>query len=360
MHRCWVAVLLILAAAPIAAQKRLEVVGRFGELDGALTFVSIRQAVAGGGLIYVAQDADRTIRVLNREGTLVREIGRAGSGPGEFRSVSEIALIGDTLVAYDASAGRVTRMDTAGSVLGTDAARIQMAETGGTAWFPMYLGAEGEIVYFHSTLGQADEWVEVVLIRDGAVVDSLSSIPIRDRSVVVGNANGYSATTRIAHRGARFDMSPDGKHLFVVDSRGSHLVALRTSVASGAVDSLTIPLPDVAVPEAWSDSINSRFNERFSQLSPERAEQMRRAYVLPTSVPGAAEVTVTIESELWIKHPDFTGRATEWTVVDWEAGTMRSVIGPPRVEILARDGDDIWGTTYDDFGVSYLLLLQIG
>ncbi len=92
---------------------------RIGTLTGAAEYsfshiVSI--AVGAGGRLFVA-DADLvSIREFDSEGRFVREIGRQGEGPGEFRSIAGVSVLPDgRLAAWDRRNRRVT-------VYGTDGA----------------------------------------------------------------------------------------------------------------------------------------------------------------------------------------------------------------------------------------------
>jgi hypothetical protein len=63
-----------------------------------------------------------SIRIFGLDGTEQRSIGRTGEGPGEFRSVSMMAVVpGDTLVATDRSTSRIT-------VVAPDSGMIRMLQ----------------------------------------------------------------------------------------------------------------------------------------------------------------------------------------------------------------------------------------
>jgi hypothetical protein len=71
------------------------------------------------GYVYVADGQEQTIEVLDPAGKVVREIGRKGRGPGEFRGLASLGWFGDTLVALDASAWRIALFDRDGKPLDT-------------------------------------------------------------------------------------------------------------------------------------------------------------------------------------------------------------------------------------------------
>ena len=60
------------------------------------------------GEIAVAQEQDSRVLFFDPTGMLIGSAGHRGSGPGEFRSLSEGGWLGDSLWIYDAHLGRVT------------------------------------------------------------------------------------------------------------------------------------------------------------------------------------------------------------------------------------------------------------
>jgi hypothetical protein len=62
---------------------------------------------------------DRQIRVYDEAGTLLRRIGGAGEGPGEFGGSPSFGVVGDTVWAYDGRLERITLFDRRGNLLST-------------------------------------------------------------------------------------------------------------------------------------------------------------------------------------------------------------------------------------------------
>ncbi len=87
--------------------------GSPGELSEA------RRLVADdSGYVYVMQREPVTVKVFGPDGAWVRDIGREGDGPGEFRD-GMLGIHGDTLIIQDANNSRITIFLTDGSFLGT-------------------------------------------------------------------------------------------------------------------------------------------------------------------------------------------------------------------------------------------------
>jgi hypothetical protein len=57
--------------------------------------------------------------VFTGEGVRIDSIGRRGQGPGEFRSVQRLTLVGDSITVVDAALNRTQLFDPAGGLIGT-------------------------------------------------------------------------------------------------------------------------------------------------------------------------------------------------------------------------------------------------
>ena len=64
-------------------------------------------AISPAGIIVV-DDGERHLRVIAPDGSLLRTIGRAGEGPGEFSGPLQLGWLHDTLVVVDPGLARVT------------------------------------------------------------------------------------------------------------------------------------------------------------------------------------------------------------------------------------------------------------
>src|SRR5688572_30981650 len=57
------------------------------------------------GLLFVANGANLTVRAYDQRHEFIRDIGRKGNGPGEFRSLDQLVVVADTLVVLDFQRG---------------------------------------------------------------------------------------------------------------------------------------------------------------------------------------------------------------------------------------------------------------
>lgn len=74
----------------------------------AILFGSIGELIAvdGSGRIFIGEQQDPIVYVLNTDGNLIKTIGREGSGPGDFQRLSSIHISSaDTLYIHDSDLG---------------------------------------------------------------------------------------------------------------------------------------------------------------------------------------------------------------------------------------------------------------
>jgi hypothetical protein len=134
----------------------------------------------------VLSDVDRiTTRFLvyRADGSFDRQLGRSGSGPGEFRSARILGLFGDTLVIYDYQGARVTRMTSAGELAGTaELARLGPMKIG----MPEGIFGDGRLfttpIPFGDSLDHGSgvyrqESAAMALDPDSVTLDTLQQLP---------------------------------------------------------------------------------------------------------------------------------------------------------------------------------------
>ncbi|MEQ9265962.1 MAG: 6-bladed beta-propeller [Balneolaceae bacterium] len=69
--------------------------------------------------LYVIESMTQEIKVFDKEGYLIRKIGKRGRGPGEFLRLNNIALIDNLIYAFDPVRFRINIFNLEGVLLGT-------------------------------------------------------------------------------------------------------------------------------------------------------------------------------------------------------------------------------------------------
>lgn len=91
------------------------------EIDGySEELVPVDGVVLGpSGSIIVSQGMDRQVRLYSPSGVLRSRLGARGDGPGEFRVISRIGLMGELVWVADSRTGRLTLFNLRGDLVGT-------------------------------------------------------------------------------------------------------------------------------------------------------------------------------------------------------------------------------------------------
>ncbi|MCW3000320.1 MAG: hypothetical protein JWN65_3869 [Solirubrobacterales bacterium] len=90
---------------------------QIGERSGGVLRFPQAVAVGPDGAVYVADQKSHTIQVFNPDGSFRRDLGFAGSKPGQLTSVGGVAVAGDGSVLVTTGANRIDRFAPDGSLL---------------------------------------------------------------------------------------------------------------------------------------------------------------------------------------------------------------------------------------------------
>src|SRR5688572_22474434 len=144
--------------------------------------------VARDGSIYVLDRQVPVVRHYDASGRFVRNIGRSGAGPGEFRSVSGLALTkDDRLLLWDTGNWRINVYSANGDVL-TQWATPSGSSGSSTATFSraILVDSSGLVITRKSIFNVRDAWNRpTVWLRyrpDGTFIDTLHA-PMASREI---------------------------------------------------------------------------------------------------------------------------------------------------------------------------------
>jgi DNA-binding beta-propeller fold protein YncE len=120
--------LLALAVAPSGAQAQIACPGAnpacpyvlasdIGQRAGGVLRFPQSVAIGPDTSVYVADQSSSVIQVFAPDGTLLREVGRAGTRPGELTSVGAIAVAADNTLFVADGSNRIDRFDANGTFM---------------------------------------------------------------------------------------------------------------------------------------------------------------------------------------------------------------------------------------------------
>lgn len=359
---------------------RLEEELRIGSVDDPdVGFSRIGDvAVDRDGLVYVAETQDLRIRVYDAEGQRVlRTIGRAGQGPGEFGSISGLGLIGDTLWTTDFRLQRVTLMDPLGEVLRTfQLPRLELEPLPGVLMVlaPDAFRPDGSItasvVQMMSTSSPPTDSFSVPYVRldtTGTIVDTLrydrmafarNTIEVGDREISVPDPPP-SSPLGINVGDDRFVVdrpvatAPDGARFTVayVTASGDTTFRHEFQYRPRTFDSVVI------------DSLIHRrtaFLARQTNVDMDAVRAaLRQAIQLPTFQPPIADGQVAEDSVLWLQREDDGTARRRWLLIAPD-GARRGILEVPRgAQLRWMRGDVVWASIPDEFDVPWLVRYRI-
>lgn len=386
----WAVLLLLLAScgtsdsngipnADALPPLRLEEELRIGSVDDPdVGFSRIGDvAIGGDGLVYVAETQDLHIRVYDAEGQRIRTIGRAGEGPGEFRSISGLGLIGDTLWTTDFRLQRVTLMDRMGEVFRTfQIPRLELEPLPGVL---MVLGPEAfrpdgsitaRVVQIMFGRDPPTDSISLPLVRldtAGNVVDTLRY----DRLAFTRN------TIQVGEREISVPEPPPSSPL-IVDVGDDRFVVDRPVATSTDGARFTVAYVTASGDTTFRREfgyrpctfdpvvIDSLIRRRTAFLARQANIDMdavraalRDAIQLPAFQPPIAHGLVAEDSVLWLQREDDGTAQRRWLRIAPD-GSPRGMLEAPRAaQPRWMRGDVVWASVTDEFDVPWLVRYRL-
>ncbi|MEO5800824.1 MAG: 6-bladed beta-propeller, partial [Gemmatimonadales bacterium] len=204
-----------LGEAPTESAKLVAVV------DGSVSsqeFGSIRSVLlAADGSLYVADPSNRVVSVFDSAGRFVRQLGREGRGPGEYRDPYSLAWLGPRLALLDPGNARIAFYEPSGEATSSPNVPsisggqfIRLYRTPPAFWsysFRATAGGSEGIFVQHSEAGTADS-LPLIKLAAGAAVGRRCTRP---------------------DEGISFFSAPFGPELLQIPSPDGLLVAALTS-----------------------------------------------------------------------------------------------------------------------------------
>lgn len=315
-----------LDASPDAVLGSFEELGRaaLDELSPPVISLRSAQILANRDLLVVDWRQHRIVR-LSSTGEVRRVFGREGAGPGEFRSLSHVLLVGtDSLLVYDNDLARFTVFDLAGNFLGSS--EPTWVETG-MRLSHLLPAPDGVLIGVKSMLPPR-------ALLAGAERDSILFL-LADRTGVFTGSGGLLVPDRllsatIENNAIHVSIHPDGPRALVAATNGGLLVAENTT--------------------RWAQVIP------FGSIASSRT-------VSGGSTPAAAEERPTLGTMAsdggdgaWVTEREGSNGQRTWFRVVHDGFTTDVVRMPEQFSLVAARGDTLLVRTQDIDGGLELVL----
>jgi len=330
-----------------------DVVTQFEPVEVASVFGAVRLT---DGSSVLGDDGGARVLFFAPDGSLRQSAGRAGDGPGEFRSPQFLGHFGDTVWVYDFNA-RLTRFDASGRVL--DVANLTPPLPSGLA-----VG------------GQPDG--AIVLVGQWGAVDRRVEGLVRDTVVVVRYRDGVRTDTLATTPGREFVQHVDGSGRGVMTAailaRRASAVTVGDAVALGSqvdrsfriVDpsgrQLLVRWPGVDLTATTADA-NRWVDIQAAQVPADQREALRNLFSLappPLQRPAYGRFLSDVEDNVWVADFAFEDEEpASWNVFSSDGTWRGAVHAPDHFRLLEIGGDWVLGTMRDSLDVERLELRSL-
>ncbi|MBA2669694.1 MAG: 6-bladed beta-propeller [Gemmatimonadetes bacterium] len=285
---------------------------QIGEVEGstALMFASISGLEADHeGRIYILDRQANELRIFNPDGEHLRTVGRAGEGPGEYKSANGLLwLPGDSLLIVDQQGGRYSILTRDG-----DFARSVPRTLGFYGW--AFLGGlVGGRVYEYASVGRDPEQRPALIgtpLRGSSTIaaDSQSGGALAQDTILLAAPDALSPEPfRVTASGGGMMMgvpfSPGAVHHLLRDGdvwhgHGSEFRLVRSNLASDTLMEVLLAADAAAVTPAeladWESSATvARFREMGGRLDMSR---------IPRTKPFFDSLYRDPDGFLWVSVP---------------------------------------------------------
>jgi hypothetical protein len=317
------------------------------------------------GRLLVLNSGASELRIYSAAGEHERTFGRAGSGPGEFRSPRWAVERGDTIIVYDPfqDNGRISYFTSAGDFLSDGklvVAGLNYPSPNGMLPDGSFISelSEGSIGW--TDVGYVSYTRSIITFpRDGSRIDTLA---------VTGGAEMFREEFRggIAQWDVPFGRRPmtaqHGDRIYlgdgadfkidVFDVGGTHRASIRSAFEAR-------PVGDAEVRQ-W---IDGTLDVPFYHAQPEAAARNRERYEktpAASTMPAFDALVVDAAGRVWARRfvpPWETGNV--WRVFDAEGRWLSDVAVPDGLDVLEIGHDYVLGTHTDELGVEYVQMHAI-
>jgi hypothetical protein len=341
--------------------------------NGEHSFNTISQLIATSKYVYVSQRGEQSIMVFRPDGSYVKTIGRAGGGPGEFRSLKKFGVLGDTLWTTDWEQRRLTLFSDTGAVVGlssigsesvmptdTDPGFGMIAETLTPDGFALGWGG-----FYGDALvrGMIDSIPVLRSTRQGGRADTIGRYAVEYRDLII-QARGstmFAPQPVSVYDFVIFDGT--GGKACVVDrnhpATPTEATASVTCIATSG-DTLwhrTLTFDPVPMTAEMADSL--RRSER-NQWRPHGflESEIDAAVHIPTHWPPVTEGIAGADGSIWLRGHVVNDSVT-YTVLAADGSVQSRVRAPRKVRVLWASGAIVWAEELDDDDVPTLSRYEI-
>ena len=350
---------LLLVQQPVFPTKRLVETARITETSTGQPWAMIGGVTPiGGGDLLVNDARTGELFRFGADGTPKGQVGRAGEGPGEFRSADWVGLRGDSVWVYDNFERRFL-------LFGPGLRPVR------TVSVPRYgmagvMTPDGSFVTLSAAMisgGGADSGMRRILhhTREGALADTVLAIdlPVRKLRLELGGDMAIVGLQPL-----------DDTPFLMLLRDGSGWLRLDRPVEGPARFTLTVsdlrghqrwqrvvPVPAVPVSSRFIDSVVGGFAHPQEGRAPQVPEgRVRATLFVPPRLPAATSAMGTLDHRVWVRREAGSRR---YSVFEGDGRPAFEVELPPGVRFAGANGETVWGVLTTEEGEEVLVQYRL-
>ena len=315
------------------------------------------------GYLYVMEGGMYGVKgvlVFDQDGRFVRQIGRAGAGPGEFRQPAAFGWHGDTLWVLDNALYRVTSFNLAGEFVDSWRYERPKGSWASSSWSERGV-LPGQAILFSEGSG-----IGSVMQLDSARLVVVDQGIGETRLIANWSPTGGFVRAHLPGGGELQGLHPWPKSdLVVVDSDRSRVVLVsrrdhdryRVTLLDTKAD--TVYRTDVpVVPRRVSRADIKSWRERYSDQDGVIRRAVEEVTQIPDHWPAAMAVVVSPSGATWVRRAP-AGSSVRWDVLDPAGNLFGFVILPSSIDLQDVGDGILWGTELDAFDVPHLVVINL-
>ncbi len=348
-------------------------IGHVDRADYALTEVD-QLAIGHDGEMYIGQQMEGIIRVYNRAGDFIREIGGRGEGPGEFVTLGDFGWRADSLWVIDWPQQRVAFFDRSGEHLATQRVVGPLLRHSSRPATANAVLKDGTLLAIPTVRSRhiADGTIKLLPIlrldRSGVLLDTLGML----------NPRGAKGSVWVGDKRATFGLFIKSNTLWKPTIDGSSIVVVHRPIADSGdrghfqIDKILIsgdtafsrryrysPKP---VPSGSADAAIAQLasNLQLIGFTPIQAGRLASDSMrVPHYQAPVSSLVTGRDGSIWLRREGLRGDEVNWVVLDARGEIVMNVRAPSDLEILQASREQVWGVVKDDLDVPYVIRYRV-
>jgi hypothetical protein len=339
----------------------LEPAVTIGQIEGADEYQLFRVVAAhrlADGRIVVANWGSQELRFYDEAGEYLFAAGREGGGPGEFRSLGRLWVLGDTLVIMDFQLMRISLFGANGEFLHS----FNLTHTSaGILPIPADLFSNGSLLVEHDLRDanrvaglKRDSVMLLTYNLDGELIDTVGSFP-GDETYYLIEQDRITSLPRPFGLESQHDVAGDRLYFGASDSYEIQVFTLDGTPQR----IIRRPVPNPPVTQREADEYRDRLLERQQGMAP-AFRRLSQQVELPATKPAYTRILVDALDNVWVaEYPANEGDRSWWNVFDSQGRWLGRIGTPYGGYIYQIGGDFLLGVWVDELDVEQVRVYAI-